>query len=129
MSTRRDKPKAADAAARETAGDDVAGEGLGDDPFAHDPVFQALYAPSAAAARAPAPAPAHPNKGRTKERRPLKEGQDWRLVTFSFYEDDVERLDALLNQARKLGHRKVSRSQIVRLALRQVDLSKLPDVI
>ena len=50
-------------------------------------------------------------------------------MTFSFYEDDVERLDALLVQARKLGHRKVSRSQIVRLALRQVDLSKLPDVI
>ena len=129
MSTRRDKPKAPADTAPDVAADDVVGEGLGDDPFAHDPVFEALYAPSAVVARAPAPPAPHPNKGRTKERRPLKEGQDWRLVTFSFYEDDVERLDALLVQARKLGHRKVSRSQIVRLALRQVDLSKLPDVI
>jgi hypothetical protein len=50
-------------------------------------------------------------------------------VTFSFYESDVARLDELLEEARAKGHRKASRSQIVRLALRQVDLKQLPDDI
>jgi hypothetical protein len=50
-------------------------------------------------------------------------------VTFSFYEDDVARLDALLKIARQKGHRKTSRSQIVRLALRQVDIDGLPEDI
>ncbi len=110
------------------------GLGLGEDPLAADPVLETLYAPSqqplrGAQAQPPAKAPPRPRGKRTKDRKPLPEGQTYRLVTFSFYEEDVTRLDALLEQARKRGHKKVSRSQIVRLALRQVDLEKLPEMI
>ena len=59
----------------------------------------------------------------------MADGKSFRLVTFSFYEDDVARLDELLAQARSQGHRKASRSQIVRLALRQVNIVDLPDEI
>jgi hypothetical protein len=90
--------------------------GLGEDPLA-DPLVEHFYKP------------AKRSKAKAKGRQPLKDGQTWRLVTFSFYEDDVARLDALLEEAKKRGHRKVSRSQIVRLALRNVDLKNLPDVI
>lgn len=92
--------------------------GLGHNPLAgvDDPVVAALYG-------RPAPAP------RKKGRQPLKDGRSWRLVTFSFYEEDVERLDKLLAEAKRRGHRRVNRSQIVRLALRQVDVSKLPDLV
>ncbi len=68
-------------------------------------------------------------KARPRGRQPLPDGRTFRLVTFSFYEDDVARLDALLKAARQKGHRKASRSQIVRLALRQVDLDGLPEDI
>lgn len=68
-------------------------------------------------------------KRRSRGRQPLPEGRTFRLVTFSFYEDDVARLDALLKAARQKGHRKTSRSQIVRLALRQVDIDGLPEDI
>jgi hypothetical protein len=64
---------------------------------------------------------------KAKGRQPLADGKSFRLVTFSFYEDDVARLDELLVQARANGHRKASRSQIVRLALRQVNIVDLPD--
>jgi hypothetical protein len=94
--------------------------GLGDNPLGDDPLAQHFYQ---------TPATAKKRKERAKGRQPLPDGKSWRLVTFSFYEEDVKRLDALLAEAKKKGHRKVSRSQIVRLALRNVDLDELPDVI
>jgi hypothetical protein len=99
-------------------------QGLGDDPLAdtsRDSLLEAFYGP--------APASRAPRKKRARGRQPLKDGKTFRLVTFSFYEEDVARLDKLLADARRRGRRRVSRSQIVRLALRQVDLSQLPDEV
>lgn len=98
------------------AGDEEAG--LGNDPLADvpaDPLVEHFYVP-----------PRAPRKKKGKGRQPLPDGRSFRLVTFSFYEEDVARLDELLAEARRQGHRRVSRSQIVRLALRQVDLKALP---
>ncbi|MCC7108937.1 MAG: hypothetical protein IT382_06600 [Deltaproteobacteria bacterium] len=101
--------------------DDDVELGLGDNPLdERDPLVTTFY-------RAPEPARGRTRRG--KGRQPLKEGRSWRLVTFSFYEEDVRRLDALLAEAKKRGHKRVSRSQIVRLALRQVDLAALPELI
>lgn len=100
--------------------------GLGDDPLAggEDPLADHFYRrPAAGSADKGRRAP------RAKGRQPLKEGKTFRLVTFSFYEEDVARLDALLEEAKRKGHKRVSRSQIVRLALRQVDVEDLPEVI
>ncbi len=98
--------------------------GLGDDPLdGADPLVEHFYKP------APSTPSRKPRPQRGKGRQPLPDGKTWRLVTFSFYEDDVARLDALLAEAKKRGHKRVSRSQIVRLALRNVDLADLPDVI
>lgn len=116
--------------------------GLGDNPLDVDPLTDAFY--GAPSARTPAPStsptstsasmaqpapPAPRTRKRSKGRQPLRDGQSFRLVTFSFYEEDVARLDALLAAARKQGHRRTNRSQIVRLALRQVDLDGLPEEI
>ncbi|MCC7070015.1 MAG: hypothetical protein IT383_01750 [Deltaproteobacteria bacterium] len=103
-------------------GDDDDDElGLGVNPLAEaDPLVSTFY-------RAP---DAQKGRGRrSRGRQPLKDGRTWRLVTFSFYEEDVRRLDALLSEAKRRGHRRVSRSQIVRLALRQVDLASLPEIV
>lgn len=105
-----------------------AGElGLGDDPLAdeepaRDPLVEHFY-------KKAAPEKERPKRARSKGRQPLKDGRTFRLVTFSFYEEDVARLDALLEEAKRLGHKRVSRSQLVRLALRQVDVKELPEVV
>ena len=97
--------------------------GLGDDPLAaDDPLVEHFY-------KKGTPEKEKPKRSRAKGRQPLKDGRTFRLVTFSFYEEDVARLDALLEEAKKLGHKRVSRSQIVRLALRQVDVKELPEVV
>jgi len=95
-------------------------DGLGEDPLAQDPLLETLYDLRPAGKR---------RRPGNRDRQPLKDGQTWRLVTFSFYESDVQRLDALLEDARRRGVRRPSRSQIVRLALRQVDLSALDDSV
>ena len=71
-------------------------EGLGEDPLGDDPLLETLYEPD--------PAPTARKRGRPPGggRRPLADGQTYRLVTFSFYEEDVERLDAL-EVARQTG--------------------------
>ena len=101
--------------------------GLGEDPLgkeemARDPLVEHFYQKAA-------PDKDKPKRARANGRQPLKDGRTFRLVTFSFYEDDVARLDALLEVAKQHGHKRVSRSQIVRLALRQVDVKDLPEVV
>ena len=54
-------------------------DGLGSNPLGEeDPLAKTLYASSTKTTR---------NKA---GRKPPKEGQNWRLVTFSFYEEDVQ---------------------------------------
>jgi hypothetical protein len=112
-------------------------QGLGDNPLADvgvDPFAAAFYGvrpatPVTSTTTAIAKKPTRASKAKPKGRQPLADGKSFRLVTFSFYEDDVARLDELLAMAKANGHRKASRSQIVRLALRQVNIVDLPDDI
>ena len=91
-------------------------------PLEDDPLVETLY-------RAPTKKDEATPAKRDKRRRPLAKGKTYRLVTFSFYEEDVARLDALLAEAKASGRRRASRSQIVRLALRDVDVNELPEEI
>lgn len=112
-------------------------QGLGDNPLADvgvDPFAAAFYGvrpatPVPTTTSTVAKKPTRASKVKPKGRQPLADGKSFRLVTFSFYEDDVARLDELLAMAKANGHRKASRSQIVRLALRQVNIVDLPDDI
>ena len=112
--------------------------GLGDDPLMDsDPLVTTFYQRARDAISSvpaglkidDADVTATRRRKAAKGRQPLREGQSFRLVTFSFSEEDVARLDALLQEAKRTGHKRVSRSQIVRLALRAVDLSDLPEQI
>jgi hypothetical protein len=113
--------------------------GLGDNPL-EDVGAHEVVAPEPVPASAEAnalydstppvlstPTAGAPKKPRARGRQPLPDGRTFRLVTFSFYEEDVARLDALMKAARHKGHRRANRSQIVRLALRQFNLDALPD--
>lgn len=73
-----------------------------------------FYQPSGRAARRPRPAPARPKPAHYK------------TICISMYTDDLGRLDAKVAELKQAGHRKMNRSALIRFALDQVDLSKLP---
>ena len=50
----------------------------------------------------------------------------YKVICISMYLDDLARLDDKVADLKASGHRKMSRSALIRFALDQVDLSKLP---
>lgn len=74
----------------------------------------AFYSPNAAKARAEAPAPA------------AEKPAHYKVICISMYTRDLERLDALVDDLKKRGVTKANRSALIRAALDQVDLAKIP---
>jgi hypothetical protein len=74
-----------------------------------------FYAPDPAAAprsarrAAPVPKPAH-----------------YKVICISLYTRDLERLDALVDELKARGITKANRSALIRVALDQLDLDKVP---
>jgi len=50
----------------------------------------------------------------------------YKVICISMYLEDLARLDGKVAELKASGHRKMSRSALIRFALDQVDLSKLP---
>ena len=76
------------------------------------------------------PRPVEPAKvqpaARKKRRRPKPAEVDYQVICISLYDEDLAALDAKVKGLKASGHRKMSRSALIRFALDQVDLSKLP---
>ena len=69
----------------------------------------AFYTPEAAPRRAQAPRPPH-----------------YKVICISMYTRDLERLDALVDELKGQGVTKANRSALIRAALEQVDLARVP---
>ncbi len=52
--------------------------------------------------------------------------EHYSVICISMYNDDLARLDAKVTELKKAGHRKMTRSALIRFALDQVDAGKLP---
>jgi hypothetical protein len=63
---------------------------------------------------------------RAPRRRPRKDEVDYEVICISLYKDDLARLDEKVQQLKRSGHRKMSRSALIRFALDSVDTGKLP---
>ena len=50
----------------------------------------------------------------------------YKVVSISLYKEDIALLEQLVKEAKRLGHSKANKSQIIRCALHTLDLSKLP---
>lgn len=50
----------------------------------------------------------------------------YKIVCISLYTEDIERLDSLVRQLKRRGHTKANKSQVIREALLQIDLDKVP---
>jgi len=92
--------------------------------MAHDPLSDAdailseeYYGrPAAERVRRPVPAPAD------KAARPTH----YKVICISIYTRDLEELEAKVAELKRRGWTKANKSQLIRLALSQIDLDKLP---
>jgi hypothetical protein len=91
--------------------------------MAHDPLSDAdailseeYYGKRVPAAAAPA------GVKRAKPQRPTH----YKVICISMYTRDLEELDAKVAELKRRGWTKANKSQLIRLALSQIDVSKLP---
>jgi hypothetical protein len=73
----------------------------------------AFYSPEAAPRRA---------RARKTEPKPVH----YKVICISLYTKDLERLDALVDELKTRGITKANRSALIRVALEQLDLDKVP---
>ena len=73
-----------------------------------EPVVAAAPAP-VAAPPAKAPKPTH-----------------YKVVCISLYTEDIERLETMVAELKRRGHTKANKSALIRYALDQVDITKMP---
>jgi hypothetical protein len=68
------------------------------------------------------PAPPEAKKPETKKEKPTH----YKIVCISLYTEDIERLEKLVTELKSRGHTKANRSQVIRAALDQIDIAKIP---
>jgi hypothetical protein len=66
--------------------------------------------------------------GRRRTKKKTKPDH-YRVVCISLYVPDIENLDSMVRELKKRGHTKANKSQLIRYALKQLDLDKLPPPI
>jgi hypothetical protein len=65
-------------------------------------------------------------------RRPAREEavkpkpEHYKVICISMYNDDLTRLDSVVDELKRRGHTKASRSSVLRAAMLQIDLDKVP---
>ena len=50
----------------------------------------------------------------------------YKIICISLYTEDIDRLEQLVAELKRRGHTKANKSQLIRAALDQVDLAKIP---
>jgi hypothetical protein len=77
----------------------------------------AFYAADARVEASPAP---------RAPREPQEKPQHYKVICISMYTKDLTQLDALVDELKARGVTKASRSALIRAALEQVDLDRIP---
>ncbi|HUS66930.1 MAG TPA: hypothetical protein VMZ28_20470 [Kofleriaceae bacterium] len=90
---------------------EAAGEAraMANDPLGPDDILERFYRPA-------------PSGGKAKPEKPTH----YKVVCISLYTEDIAHLEALVKELKKRGHTKANKSQVIRAALDQIDLSKIP---
>lgn len=66
--------------------------------------------------------PSRPRQARSSAPKP----QHYRVICISMYTEDLSRLDTMVEKLKSRGLTKANRSALIRYALEQVDLEKVP---
>src|SRR5215472_3997875 len=63
---------------------------------------------------------------RARKAEPAAKPLHYKVICISLYTKDLERLDALVDELKSRGITKANRSALIRVALEQLDLDKVP---
>lgn len=80
----------------------------------------AFYAPM------PEPPPEESRRRPSTSRPPAPRPAHYKVICISMYTNDLERLDAMVDALKAKGMTKANRSALIRAALDQIDLDKVP---
>ena len=107
---------------------------LATDPLSVDDILTGFYRPERPsrpsrsgppeAYSEPARAEAQGSSGARDAKKPRP--THYKVVCISLYNEDIERLDRLVQELKRRGHSKANKSQVIREALLQIDLDKVP---
>ncbi len=89
---------------------------MGDDPLAADSILERFYKP--------VPEPIAANDAPAL--KPKEKPTHYKVVCISLYNEDIEHLESMVDELKRRGHTKANKSQLIRAALAQVDLGKIP---
>lgn len=67
-----------------------------------------------------------PAQKSTRRRRREKPPQHYKVLSISLYNEDIEQMDEFVKELKKQGFTRMNRSALIRFALDQVDISKMP---
>ncbi|RMH41376.1 MAG: hypothetical protein D6689_11270 [Deltaproteobacteria bacterium] len=69
---------------------------------------------------------AEPRRPRRARRAKKPKPTHYKVVCISLYTKDIEELERKVAELKRRGHTKANKSQLIRFALSQVDIDKLP---
>lgn len=73
------------------------------------------------------PAARRPRRAtKSRKRRRDKRPQHYKVLSISLYNEDIEQMDDLVKELKEQGFTRMNRSALIRFALDQVDISKMP---
>jgi hypothetical protein len=92
---------------------------MGDDPLATESILERFYKPE--------PPTMGPTITPITDAPKAKEKPThYKVVCISLYNEDIEHLESMVAELKRRGHTKANKSQLIRAALAQVDLGKIP---
>ncbi|HEY2745405.1 MAG TPA: hypothetical protein VGL86_12300 [Polyangia bacterium] len=95
-------------------------EVMGDDPLAADSILERFYKPL------PVDVEAANSVSPTATPKTMAKPTHYKVVCISLYNQDIEHLERMVAELKRRGHTKANKSQLIRAALAQVDLGKIP---
>ena len=91
---------------------------MGDDPLATETILERFYKPE--------PTPIHEVGAPAVVKAAKEKPTHYKVVCISLYNEDIENLERLVAELKRRGHTQANKSQLIRAALAQVDLGKIP---
>ena len=66
------------------------------------------------------------SRGKPKKAKKEKKPDHYDVICISLYKEDLAQLDKMVAKLKKQGHRRISRSALIRFALDQVEIQDFP---
>ena len=96
---------------------DVETKALAHDPLEQEDILADFYRPHSPG-----------KKGSFSSESKTEKPSHYKVVCLSLYTEDIEKLNSFVAELKKRGHTKANKSQVVRAALEQLDVSRVPKI-